>query len=117
MIVGITIGAVAEALLLCAKGGADPAKVREAISGGFADSRILQVHGQRMIERDFAPRARMTVQLKDMRNAMATAAELGAVLPVTALLESLYADAVGHGLADLDHAGLFAELASRNDIR
>jgi 2-hydroxy-3-oxopropionate reductase len=117
MIVGITIGAVAEALLLCAKGGADPAKVREAISGGFADSRILQVHGQRMIERDFAPRARMTVQLKDMRNAMATAAELGAVLPVTALLESLYADAVGHGLADLDHAGLFAELASRNALR
>ena len=117
MIVGITIGAVAEALLLCDKGGADPAKVREAISGGFADSRILQVHGQRMIGRDFAPRARMTVQLKDMRNAMATAAELGAVIPVTALLESLYADAVGHGLADLDHAGLFAELAARNGIR
>jgi 2-hydroxy-3-oxopropionate reductase len=55
MIVGITIGAVAEALLLCAKGGADMAKVREAISGGFADSRILQLHGQRMVERDFAP--------------------------------------------------------------
>ncbi len=117
MIVGITIGAVAEALLLCAKGGADPARVREAISGGFADSRILQVHGQRMVERDFAPRARMTVQLKDMRNAMATAAELGATLPVTALFESLYADAVGHGFADLDHAGLFAELAARNGLR
>lgn len=57
MIVGITIGAVAESLLLCEKGGADMAKVREAISGGFADSRILQVHGQRMVERDFAPRA------------------------------------------------------------
>ncbi len=117
MIVGITIGAVAEALLLCEKGGADPAKVREAISGGFADSRILQVHGQRMVERDFAPRARMTVQLKDMRNAMATAAELGATLPVTALFESLYADAVGHGFADFDHAGLFAELAARNGLR
>jgi 3-hydroxyisobutyrate dehydrogenase-like beta-hydroxyacid dehydrogenase len=117
MIVGITIGAVAEALLLCGKGGADPAKVREAISGGFADSRILQVHGQRMVERDFAPRARMTVQLKDMRNAMATAGELGLRIPATALLESLYADAVAHGLADLDHAGLFAELAARNGLR
>jgi 3-hydroxyisobutyrate dehydrogenase-like beta-hydroxyacid dehydrogenase len=59
MIVGITIGAVAESLLLCAKGGADMAKVREAITGGFADSRILQLHGQRMVERDFAPRARI----------------------------------------------------------
>lgn len=117
MIVGITIGAVAEALLLCEKGGADPAKVREAVSGGFADSRILQVHGQRMVERDFAPRARMTVQLKDMRNAMATAAELGMRIPVTALFESLYADAVDHGFADLDHAGLFAELAARNGMR
>jgi 2-hydroxy-3-oxopropionate reductase len=117
MIVGITIGAVAEALLLCEKGGADPAKVREAISGGFADSRILQVHGQRMVERDFAPRARMTVQLKDMRNAMATAAELGVRIPVTALFESLYADAVDHGFADLDHAGLFAELAARNGMQ
>jgi 2-hydroxy-3-oxopropionate reductase len=117
MIVGITIGAVAEALLLCEKGGADPAKVREAISGGFADSRILQVHGQRMVERDFAPRARMTVQLKDLRNALATAAELGLQAPVTTLFESLYADAVGRGLADLDHAGLFAELAARNGMR
>jgi 2-hydroxy-3-oxopropionate reductase len=64
MIVGITIGAVAEALLLCEKGGADPAKVRQAIGGGFAESRILQLHGERMVTRDFAPRGRMTVQRK-----------------------------------------------------
>ena len=114
MIVGITIGAVAEALLLAAKGGADMAKVREAITGGFADSRILQLHGQRMVERDFAPRGRMTVQLKDMRNALATAHELGFEAPVTQLFESLYADAVAHGLDDLDHSGLFVELARRN---
>ena len=114
MIVGITIGAVAEALLLAERGGADPAKVREAISGGFADSRILQVHGQRMVEHDFAPRGRMTVQLKDMRNAMATAAEIGFEAPITALLERLYADGVGHGLGDLDQAGLFVELQRRN---
>lgn len=116
MIVGITIGAVAEALLLCQKGGADPAKVKEAISGGFADSRILQVHGQRMVERDFAPRGRMTVQLKDMRNALETAAGLGFTAPITGLLEQLYADGVDHGFSDLDHAGLFAELARRNGM-
>ena len=117
MIVGITIGAVAEALLLCAKGGADMAKVREAITGGFADSRILQLHGQRMVDRDFTPRAKIAVQLKDMRNALATAEEIGFDAPVTALFERLYADAAEHGLTDLDHSGLFVELASRNGLR
>lgn len=117
MIVGITIGAVAEALLLCEKGGADPAKVKEAITGGFADSRILQVHGQRMVERDFAPRGRMTVQLKDMRNALDTAAGLGFAAPITGLLEQLYADGVANGFSDLDQAGLFAELARRNGMK
>ncbi|MEN9780685.1 MAG: hypothetical protein RL014_1833 [Pseudomonadota bacterium] len=117
MIVGITIGAVAESLLLCEKGGADPAKVREAISGGFADSRILQVHGQRMVDRDFAPRARMTVQLKDMRNALATADELGFQAPITAAFEALYASGIEHGLSDRDHSGLFVELARRNAMK
>ncbi|KAB2898203.1 MAG: NAD(P)-dependent oxidoreductase [Burkholderiaceae bacterium] len=117
MIVGITIGAVAEALLFAAKGGADMAKVREAITGGFADSRILQLHGQRMVERDFAPRGRMTVQLKDMRNALATASEIGFDAPVTTLFESLYSAGVEHGLGGLDHSGLFVELASRNAMQ
>lgn len=117
MIVGITIGAVAEALLLCEKGGADPAKVREAIGGGFAESRILQLHGERMLQRDFAPRGRMAVQLKDMRNALETAAGMGFSAPVTQALEQLYADAVDHGDADLDHSGLFVELARRNGMR
>lgn len=116
MIVGITIGAVAEALLFTQRGGADMAKVKEAITGGFADSRILQVHGQRMVERDFAPRARMSIQLKDMRNALATADEIGFAAPVTALFEKLYADGIEHGLSDLDHSGLFVELASRNGM-
>ena len=116
MIVGITIGAVAEALLFTQRGGADMAKVKEAITGGFADSRILQVHGQRMVERDFAPRARMSIQLKDMRNALATADEIGFEAPVTALFEKLYAEGIEHGLADLDHSGLFVELASRNGM-
>ena len=116
MIVGITIGAVAEALLFTQRGGADMAKVKEAITGGFADSRILQVHGKRMVERDFAPRARMSIQLKDMRNALATADEIGFIAPVTALFEKLYAEGIEHGLGDLDHSGLFVELASRNGI-
>lgn len=117
MIVGITIGAVAEALLMCEKGGASMAKVREAITGGFADSRILQVHGQRMVERDFTPYGRMSVQLKDLRNALVTAEEIGFDAPVTRLFEQLYSDGITHGLADLDHAGLFVELASRNGMR
>ncbi len=117
MIVGITIGAVAEALLLAAKGGADMAKVREAIQGGFADSRILQLHGLRMVERDFTPHGRLSVQLKDMRNAMATAQEIGFDAPITQLFESLYAAGDEHGLGGLDHSGLFVELASRNAMQ
>jgi 3-hydroxyisobutyrate dehydrogenase-like beta-hydroxyacid dehydrogenase len=116
MIVGATIGIVAEALLLCERGGANMAKVKEAITGGFADSRILQVHGQRMVERDFAPRGRMSVQLKDLRNALATASEVGYDAPITALFEQLYAVGIDHGLADLDQSGLFVELASRNGM-
>lgn len=116
MIVGITIGAVAEALLMCEKGGANMAKVKEAITGGFADSRILQVHGQRMVDRDFTPYGRMSVQLKDLRNALATAEEIGFDAPVTRLFEKLYSEGIEHGLGDLDHAGLFVELASRNGM-
>ena len=116
MIVGITIGAVSEALLMCAKGGADMAKVREAIGGGFARSRILELHGQRMVERDFAPRATMTVQRKDMRNALDTAASMDFQAPITELFERLYSEAIDHGLADLDHSGLFVELARRNGM-
>ena len=116
MIVGITIGAVAEALLLCERGGADPAQVREAIGGGFAQSRILELHGERMVQRDFAPRARMTVQLKDLRNALDTAQAMGFEAPITAALEQLYADGVAHGDSELDHSGLFVELAQRNGM-
>lgn len=116
MIVGITIGAVAEALLLCERGGADMAQVRQAIGGGFADSRILQLHGQRMVERDFTKRAAITVQLKDMRNALTTASELGFDAPITGLFEQLFAQAADHGLGDLDHSALFVELAQRNGM-
>ncbi|HEU4457797.1 MAG TPA: NAD(P)-dependent oxidoreductase [Methylibium sp.] len=117
MIVGITIGAVAEALLLAERGGADPAKVREALRGGFADSRILEVHGRRMVERDFAKRAAVTVQLKDLRNALATGAETGFEAPITTLFEQLYASTAEHGWPDADHSGLWLELARRNGMR
>lgn len=116
MIVGITIGAVAEALLLAEQGGADPAQVLAALKGGFAHSRVLELHGDRMARRDFAKRAAMSVQLKDMRNALATGAERQADLPLTTLLERLYADAVDHGDADLDHSALWRELARRNSL-
>lgn len=116
MIVGITIGAVAEALLLAERGGADPAKVREALRGGFADSRILEVHGQRMVQRDFAKRAAVTVQLKDLRNALSTGAESGFDAPITQLFEQLYASTAEHGWPDVDHAGLWLELARRNGM-
>lgn len=101
---------------MCEKGGARMAKVKEAIIGGFADSRSLQVHGQRMVERNFTPNSRMSVQLKDLRNAIATEEEIGLDAPVTRLFEKLYSDGIEHGLTDLDHAGLFVELASRNDM-
>jgi len=117
MIVGITIGAVAEALLLCQKGGADMAQVKAAISGGFADSRILQVHGERMVQRDFAARGSMRIQLKDLRNALSTAGQLGFDAPITQLFEQLYAQGVAHGDADLDQSALFCELARRNALK
>jgi len=117
LIVSVTIGAVAEALLFAGKGGADMAKVREAIGGGFAESRVLQLHGGRMVERDFTKRAAMSVQLKDMRNVMDTARELGFEAPVSTLFEQLFEQAVDNGLADLDHSALFVELARRNGMQ
>ena len=113
MIVGITIGAVAEALLLCEKSGVDPAKVMQALSGGAADSRILRMHGQRMIDRDFEARARMTVQLKDLRNALASVRDAGMAAPITQLLEQLFNDGVADGLAGHDHSAVFLTLERR----
>jgi 3-hydroxyisobutyrate dehydrogenase-like beta-hydroxyacid dehydrogenase len=115
MIVGITIGAVAEALLLAEKGGADPAKVRQALRGGFAESRILEVHGQRMVEGDFAKRGSVAIQLKDLRNALHTCAALGFDAPITQHLTALFADAAVHGFAELDQSGLFCELQRRQN--
>lgn len=113
MIVGITIGAVAEALLLAERGGASPAKVRQALRGGFAESRILEVHGQRMVDGDFTKRGSLAIQLKDLRNALHTSAGLGFDAPITQHLAALYEQAAQHGFAELDQSGLYRELQRR----
>lgn len=106
VIVGLNIGAVAEALALARRAGADPAKVREALSGGFADSRILEVHGQRMIDGAFEPGAKSTIQRKDMDQALELAAQLGLEMPATSLNRDLYDKLIANGDGDLDHAAL-----------
>lgn len=106
MIVGLNIGAVAEALTLAKMAGADPALVRQAIQGGFADSKILDVHGQRMIDDDFTPGAHCTVQRKDMDQAVELAESLGLKLPATALNRDLYDRVIEAGHGQLDHAAL-----------
>jgi len=106
MIVGLNIGAVAEALTLAKRAGADPALVRQAIQGGFADSKILEVHGQRMLDNAFEPGAHCTVQRKDMDQALELAASFGLELPATALNRDLYDRVIEAGHGELDHAAL-----------
>jgi 3-hydroxyisobutyrate dehydrogenase-like beta-hydroxyacid dehydrogenase len=106
VIVGLNIGAVAEALALAKKAGADPARVREALTGGFADSRILEVHGQRMVDGAFTPGAKSTTQRKDLDQALELAVELGLEMPATALNRDLYDKLIDAGLGDLDHSAL-----------
>jgi 2-hydroxy-3-oxopropionate reductase len=110
LIVGGTLGIVAEALLLAQAAGADPAAVREAIRGGFAGSRILEVHGQRMLDRNFVAGGQVKSQLKDLRNVLAAAAEAGVVLPVTELVTANYQTIAGDlGGADQSAALLALE--------
>lgn len=115
-IVAIAIGAVAEATLLVGEGGGDLTAFRQALKGGFADSTILQQHGERMENRDFAPGGRSSVQLKDLDNVLAEAQALGLELPLVSALRERYArlaGPMGHG--DLDHSALFLELLDLNE--
>lgn len=107
IIVGLTIGAVSEALGFAKAAGVDPGRVRDAIRGGFAESRILEVHGKRMVEGDFVPGARSTVQEKDLRQAAEFARSCGRDLPVTDLVRDLYLKLMDIGDGDLDHAALY----------
>ncbi|MGB0467868.1 MAG: NAD(P)-dependent oxidoreductase [Pontibacterium sp.] len=113
-IVGITIGAVSEALLLAAEGGADPEAVREALLGGFASSRILELHGQRMIDRNFMPGATSRVQLKDLRTILDSARNQNLSLPLTQRVHDEYLDMVAKGMENCDHSGLLLQLESLN---
>ena len=116
-IVGIAIAAVAEAMLILQKGGADPAAVRSALKGGFADSTILQLHGARMTHMDFTPGGLCALQLKDLNNALAEAESFGLRLPTLENTRDRF-DHLVHEMdgAGLDHAALYLELLARNGL-
>jgi 2-hydroxy-3-oxopropionate reductase len=110
IIVALNIEAVAEALLFASKAGADPAKVRQALMGGFASSRVLEVHGERMIKRTFEPGFRIELHQKDLNLALANARKLGVSLPNTASAQELFNACVAHGGSKWDHSGMVRAL-------
>lgn len=110
MIVAATIEAVGEALLLASKAGVDPARVREALMGGFASSRILEVHGERMTKRTFDPGFRIELHQKDLNLALSTAQALGVSLPNTATCQALFNACVAHGGKAWDHSAMVRAL-------
>jgi 2-hydroxy-3-oxopropionate reductase len=110
LVVAATIEAVAEALLLAERAGVNPAKVREALLGGFADSKILEVHGQRMLDRAFTPGFRIRLHRKDARIVQETASAVGAPIPSFAVVVEQLQHAVDAGDAEADHSALLAEL-------
>jgi 2-hydroxy-3-oxopropionate reductase len=118
IIVALNIAAVGEALLFASKAGADPAKVRQALMGGFASSRILEVHGERMIKRTFAPGFRIGLHQKDLSLALAGAKTLGVALPQTAGAAQLMQVCAANGMQDLDHSALVKalELMAHHDV-
>ena len=114
IIVGVTIGAVAEAVTLCEKSGTNPSKMIEALSGGWADSKILQTHGKRMINKDFSPKGKTTTQLKDMTNIINTGKAADLHLPISNLIKEMYKNLVDDGLGDTDHSSLYNEIEKIN---
>jgi 3-hydroxyisobutyrate dehydrogenase-like beta-hydroxyacid dehydrogenase len=116
IIVGNTLATVAEALIFAKMGGADPAAVRAALLGGFADSTILQQHGERMCVGNWKPGGFSRYQLKDLRTAMAFADSLDATLPVSKLTTDLYEDTVAHGDGDKDQSAVYLEIARLNGL-
>jgi 2-hydroxy-3-oxopropionate reductase len=118
IIVALTIEAVAEGLLFASKAGADPAKVRQALMGGFASSRILEVHGERMIKRNFEPGFRIELHQKDLNLALSGARTLGLSLPNTATAQELFNACTANGGAKWDHSGMARalELMAKQEI-
>src|SRR5277367_4894158 len=119
IIVALNIQAVAEALVFASRAGADPAKVRAALMGGFASSRILELHGERMLKGTFNPGFRIRLHQKDLNLALSAARELGVSLPNTAIAQQLFSSCAAHGGADLDHSSLILaiEELSSHSIR
>ena len=113
LIVGGTLNIVAEALLLAQAAGADPAAVRTAIRGGFAESKILEMHGQRMLDRNFMPGGQVKSQLKDLKNVLAAAADAGLVLPVTAVVTAAY-QSIEAAFPKADQSAALLALEQRN---
>ena len=118
IIVALNIQAVAEALVFASKAGADPAKVRQALMGGFAASRILEVHGERMVKRTFQPGFRINLHQKDLNLALSGAKQLGVALPNTAVAQQLMSACAANGMDALDHSALCraVELMSNHTI-
>ena len=110
IIVALTIQAVGEALLFASRAGADPALVRQALMGGFASSRILEVHGERMIKRNFAPGFRIELHQKDLNLALEGARSLGLSLPNTAIAQQMFSSCAAHGGSAWDHSALVRAL-------
>ena len=113
-IVAISIGAVSEGLLLAARGGANPTRVREAIMGGFCQSRILELHGQRIIDRNFAPGGTVKNQIKDLNAVLEVASRLGLELPLTSRVRELFVDHANAGGEMNDHSALYLQLEAMN---
>ena len=114
IIVGVTIGAVAEAVTLCEKSGTNPSKMIEALSGGWADSKILQTHGKRMINKDFTPKGKTTTQLKDMTNIVNAGKAAETHLPISSLVKEMYKDLVADGQGNIDHSSLYKAIEKIN---
>lgn len=117
IIVALNIEAVAEALLFAARAGADPAKVRQALMGGFASSRILELHGQKMIDRKFEPGFRIALHQKDLNNALQAAKAMHVSLPNTATAQELFNACVAHGGSAWDHSGMLQALELMADFK
>ena len=115
IIVGLTIGAVAEAVTLCEKAGANPNKMIEALAGGWADSKILQTHGKRMIDRDFTPKGKTSTHLKDMNNILECAKNSNIELPISNLVKEMYKTLVENGHGEEDHSSLYKEIKRINN--
>ena len=114
IIVGVTIGAVAEAITLCEKAGVDANKFIKALKGGFADGKILQNHGKRMIDKDFSPKGKVSTHLKDMNNILECANNYNTDLPISKLIKVMFDSLVKNGKQNDDHSALYKEIERMN---